>query len=466
MDNKKTKKSNKRIMHWHLVSIYLVAYDVLAVTAAYLLALLVRFDFSFTRIPVVYLQPWEYFAPIYAIGCILVFWRCRLYKSIWRFASFKELQRITVATIITTIFHIVGVTFVLHAVIKNTEYTMDRMPFSYYIMGAIFQVLLITAVRFSYRFVLLLRASNSKNSYSRVLLIGAGSAGQLLSRDVKRTADMKEQIVAFIDDNKNKWGRDIDGVPVVGGRESIRETVRRLDVDKIYIALPSISAKERKKIIDICRETDCEIMNLPGMYQLALGDVSVSSLRKVDVEDLLGREPVKMNSKEVQNYLSGKTVLITGGGGSIGSELCRQVASVPDLKQLIIFDVYENNAHAIKLELIDKYPELNLVTLIGSVRNSRRVKKLFEEYRPDIVFHAAAHKHVPLMEDSPCESIKNNVMGTYFTAFAAMAYNCEKFVLISTDKAVNPVNIMGTGLILRTRIRNHLSFQRIPGMAC
>lgn len=443
MDNKKSMKRNKRIMHWHLVSIYLVTYDVLAVTAAYLLALLVRFDFSFSRIPIVYLQPWEYFAPIYAIVCILIFWRCRLYKSIWRFASFKELQRITVATIITTIFHIAGITLMLHAVIKNTEYTMDRMPISYYIMGAIFQALLITIVRFSYRFVLLLRASNSKKSYSRVLLIGAGSAGQLISRDVKRTADMKEQIVAFIDDNKNKWGRDIDGVPVVGGRESIIETVRRLDVDKIYIALPSISAKERKKIIDICRETDCEIMNLPGMYQLALGDVSVSSLRKVDVEDLLGREPVKMNSKEVQNYLSGKVVLITGGGGSIGSELCRQVASVPDLKQLIIFDVYENNAHAIKLELIDKYPELNLVTLIGSVRNSRRVKKLFEEYRPDIVFHAAAHKHVPLMEDSPCESIKNNVMGTYFTAFAAMAYNCEKFVLISTDKAVNPVNIMG-----------------------
>ena len=449
MDNKKKMKRNKRIMHWHLVSIYLAAYDVLAVTAAYLLALLVRFDFSFTRIPIVYLQPWEYFAPIYAIGCILIFWRCRLYKSIWRFASFKELQRITIATIVTTIFHIVGITLMLHAVIKDTEYTMTRMPFSYYIMGAIFQVILITAVRFSYRFVLLLRASKGKKSYNSVMLIGAGSAGQLILRDIRRTSSvnsnsaMEERVVAIIDDNKNKWGRDIDGVPVVGGRASIIETARRLDVDKIYIALPSISAKERKKIIDICRQTDCVIMNLPGMYQLALGDVSVNSLKKVDVEDLLGREPVQMNSKEVQNYLSGKTVLITGGGGSIGSELCRQVASVPDLKQLVIFDVYENNAHAIKLELMDKYPELNLVTLIGSVRNSRRVKKLFEEYRPDIVFHAAAHKHVPLMEDSPCESIKNNVMGTYFTAFAAMAYNCEKFVLISTDKAVNPVNIMG-----------------------
>lgn len=449
MDNKKTKGRNKKIMHWHLVSIYLVAYDFLAVTAAYFLALLIRFDFSFSRIPIIYLIPWEYFAPLYAVGCILIFWCCRLYNSIWRFASFKELQRITVATIITTLFHIVGITLALHVVTKGTEYTMDRMPISYYIMGAIFQALLITVVRFSYRFVLLLRASKDKKSYNSVILIGAGSAGQLILRDIRRSSlvdnhsAMEERVVAFIDDNRNKWGRDIDGVPVVGGRESIIETARRLDVDKIYIALPSVSAKERKKIIDICRETDCEIMNLPGMYQLALGDVSVNSLRKVDVEDLLGREPVKMNSKEVQSYLSGKTVLITGGGGSIGSELCRQVASVPDLKQLIIFDVYENNAHAIKLELMDKYPELNLVTLIGSVRNSRRVKRLFEEYRPDIVFHAAAHKHVPLMEDSPCEAIKNNVMGTYFTAFAAMAYNCEKFVLISTDKAVNPVNIMG-----------------------
>lgn len=215
MDNKKAKTRNK-IMHWHLVSFYLVAYDLIAVTAAYFLALLIRFDFSFSRIPIIYYQPWLYFAPLYALLCILVFWVCRLYNSIWRFASFKELQRITVASIITTIIHIVGVTIVLHGLVQNTEYTVSRMPYSYFIMGAILQAFLITAIRFSYRFILLLRASNSKKSYSRVLIIGAGSAGQLLSRDVKRTADMREQIVAFIDDNKNKWGRDIDGVPVVG----------------------------------------------------------------------------------------------------------------------------------------------------------------------------------------------------------------------------------------------------------
>ena len=449
MDNNNSKTSNKGITHWCIVPVYLTAYDFLAVTVAYFLALLIRFDFSFSSIPIDYLLPWEYFAPIYAIACVLIFWRCRLYKSIWQFASFTELERITLATVLTTVIHVVGITMVIRLIVPNTEYTLTRMPYSYFIMGAIFQYVLITGVRFSYRFILLLRESRSRKSASRVMLIGAGSAGQMILRDIRRTSmthtksGMDEQVVCFIDDNKNKWGREVDGVLVYGGRDKILTAVEDLGVTKIYIALPSVSAKERKKILDICKQTDCEIKNLPGMYQLASGDVTVNSLKKVDVEDLLGREPVKMNSKEVSNFLSGKTVLITGGGGSIGSELCRQVASVPDLKQLIIFDVYENNAHAIKLELNDKYPDLNLVTLIGSVRNSRRVNQLFEEYRPDVVFHAAAHKHVPLMEDSPCEAIKNNVMGTYFCAYAAMAYNCEKFVLISTDKAVNPVNVMG-----------------------
>ena len=442
---KKEKKNNGilGIEHWKQISLYLVIYDVLAVTLSYFLALLLRFDFKFSTIPTVYLQPWEYFAPLYAVICIVVFWRLKLYRSIWRFASFTELERITVATIITTIIHIIGVTITLHILLKNSLFTVSRMPISYYVMGAVFQAVLITAIRFSYRFILLLRASRDNKAASRVMLIGAGSAGQILQRDIRRTKGMDEEVVCFIDDNKNKWGREVDGTPVIGGRKKIKETVLSMNIDKVYVALPSISAKERKKILDICKETDCEIMNLPGMYQLALGDVTVNSLKKIEVEDLLGREPVKMNSKEVRNFLDGKVVLITGGGGSIGSELCRQVAKAPGLKQLIIFDVYEHNAHAIKLELMDKYPDLDLVTLIGSVRNSRKIKQVFHDYRPDIVFHAAAHKHVPLMEDSPCEAIKNNVMGTYFTAYAAMAYNCEKFVLISTDKAVNPVNIMG-----------------------
>ncbi|MBR0456985.1 MAG: polysaccharide biosynthesis protein [Firmicutes bacterium] len=426
-----------------MVSFYLVAYDVVAVTLSYFLALLIRFDFQFSRIPTVYFQPWAYFAPVYAAIAIVVFWRLRLYNSIWRFASFKELERVTLATVITTIIHIVGVTIVLNVIVHDSGYTLGRMPISYYVMGAMIQFMLTTGVRFSYRYILLLRSSKQKENLNRIALVGAGAAGRELLADLRRSPQIEEQVVCFIDDNKNKWGRDIDGIPVVGGRDSIIETVRDMSINKIYIALPSVSARERKRIIDICRQTDCEIMNLPGMYQLALGDVTVSSLRKVDVEDLLGREPVKMNSREVRESLEGKVVLITGGGGSIGSELCRQVAKAPGLKQLIIFDIYENNAHAIKLELMDKYPDLDLVTLIGSVRNSRKLKQVFHDYKPDIVFHAAAHKHVPLMEDSPCEAIKNNVMGTYYTAFAAMAYDCEKFVLISTDKAVNPVNIMG-----------------------
>lgn len=436
-------KRQFRIEHWMVVAGFLVIYDVLAVSLAYFFALLLRFDLRFSAIPPAYLATWEYFAPIYAAVCIAVFWAFRLYRSIWRFASYTELKRITLATILTSLIHILGSILTINLVVTEWHEGVFRMPVSYYLFGTILQFVFVLGIRFSYRFVLLMRASRDKENSARVMLIGAGAAGQVLLRDIRRTGEMKEQVVCFIDDNQNKWNREVDGIPVVGGRESITEAVKRFNVDKIYIALPSISAKERKKIIDICRETDCEIMNLPGIYQLALGDVTVNSLKKVDVEDLLGREPVKMNSKEVRDYLAGKTVLVTGGGGSIGSELCRQVAKVPDLKRLIIFDIYENNAHAIKLELMDEYPDLDLITLIGSVRNSRRVKQVFEEYRPDIVFHAAAHKHVPLMEDSPCEAIKNNVMGTYFTAYAAMAYDCEKFVLISTDKAVNPVNIMG-----------------------
>lgn len=358
MADNNSKKRIGKLEHWNKIAIILGCYDAVAVTMAYFLALLVRFDFAISRIPVVYLHGWAAFAPFYAVICILVFRLARLYRSIWRFASFTELVRVMQATLFTTVIHIIGVTISINTIVKGTDYTLNRMPFSYYILGAFFQFVLILGIRFSYRFVLLLRASRDGKAASNIMIIGAGSAGQMILRDIRRTSAMNEhsgmdeRAVCFIDDNKNKWDRDVDGVPVAGGRESIVDSVYKYKVDKIYIALPSIAAKERKKIIDICRETDCEIKNLPGMYQLALGDVSVSSLKKVDVEDLLGREPVKMNSKEVRSFLSGKTVLITGGGGSIGSELCRQVAKVPDLKRLIIFDVYENNAHAIKLELM------------------------------------------------------------------------------------------------------------------
>ena len=274
------------------------------------------------------------------------------------------------------------------------------------------------------------------------MLIGAGAAGRLILRDIRSAQETNDKVVCIIDDNPNKWNRYIDGVPIVGGRDDILKNVEKYHVSKIYLAIPSASAENKRDILNICNETGCELRQLPGMYQLVLGEVSVSAMKEVSVEDLLGREPIRADLQEVYAFVNGKTVLVTGGGGSIGSELCRQIAGHAP-KQLIIFDVYENNAYDIQLELREKYPHLNLEVLLGSVRDSRRMFQIFDEYRPQIVYHAAAHKHVPLMEDSPCEAIKNNAIGTYKTAYAAMLHGCERFVLISTDKAVNPTNIMG-----------------------
>ena len=274
------------------------------------------------------------------------------------------------------------------------------------------------------------------------MLVGAGDAGRLILRDIQTAAEVQEQVVCIIDDDKNTWRRFMDGVEIVGGREMIPEAAEKYQVDKIYVAIPSASMQTRKEILEICAQTDCEIKNLPGVFQLVSGDVTVSHMRDVSVEDLLGREPVKTDLKEVFDFINGKTVLVTGGAGSIGSELCRQIAGHHP-KKLIVLDIYENSAYELQMELKENFPDLNFEVLIASVRDSRKMFQVFEEYRPQIVYHAAAHKHVPLMETVPCEVIKNNAIGTYKTAFAAMAHGCERFVLISTDKAVNPTNIMG-----------------------
>jgi FlaA1/EpsC-like NDP-sugar epimerase len=274
------------------------------------------------------------------------------------------------------------------------------------------------------------------------MLVGAGSAGQMILRDIHNAKELNEKVLCIIDDNSNKWNRFIDGVPIVGGRGDILANVEKYNIDKIYVAIPSATVEEHREILNICSEAGCELKSLPGMYQIVNGDVNVSNMRNVEVEDLLGREPIKVNMDEIFDYLKGKTILVTGGGGSIGSELCRQIAGHSP-RRLIILDIYENNAHAIKLELEDNYPDLDLVVLIGSVRDSRKLEYVFSKYKPDVVYHAAAHKHVPLMEDSPEETIKNNALGTYKTAYAAMMNGCQRFVLISTDKAVNPTNIMG-----------------------
>ena len=424
-----------RLLHWQIISGMLVIYDAIAVNAAYLSALWLRFDCRFSLIPQRFMQPWLHFAPFYTLLCLLIFWRMRLYNTVWRFVSYSELIRVFAASCITTIVHGVVITGVFH-----------RMPMTYYFFGALLQFILVIVVRFSYRLILLLahggKEETERAAYRRVMIIGAGSAGSMILRDINNSHNFGERVVCIIDDEPNKWHRFIDGIPIVGGRESIFSAVEQYHIEKIYVAIPTASAAERRDILSICQETGCELKNLPGMYQLISGQVSVSAMKNVSVEDLLGREPVKADMQEVFDFIHGKQVLVTGGGGSIGSELCRQIAA-HDPGQLIIFDVYENNAYEIQLELREKYPDLNLQVLIGSVRDSRRMFEIFAQYTPQIVYHAAAHKHVPLMEDSPCEAIKNNAIGTYKTAYAAVVHGCERFVLISTDKAVNPTNIMG-----------------------
>ena len=438
LNQKKTnavRYTKKKLEHWQVVSIALAGYDAIAIILSFFLALWFRFDCRYSLIPKEYLGAYFKFIGIYVVFSLFVFLRLRLYNSIWRFASYSELMRMILATAITFVFHCVGITFLFR-----------RMPMSYYFFGIMVQFGLTLAVRFAYRFVLLERSKRKKveeiAKAKKVLLIGGGKAGQIILRDIKTAQELKDIVCCIIDDNPNKWGRYIDGVPIVGGRDDIMSCVERYHIDKIIVALPSATAEEKRDILNICKETGCELKNLPGVYQFLTGEVKVSALRDVAVEELLGRDPIKVNMEEIHEFINGKKVMVTGGGGSIGSGLCREIASY-DPKQLIIFDIYENNAYDIQQELRKKYPNLNLVVLVGSIRDSRRINSVFETYKPDVVYHAAAHKHVPLMEDSPCESIKNNAIGTYKTAYAAMMNGCQRFVLISTDKAVNPTNIMG-----------------------
>lgn len=431
--DKERKMKKKKIEHWQIIALYLIVYDVIAINFAYFFGLWLRFDLHFTNIPAEYMSAFLKFAPIYTVFTIFVFAQLRLYNSLWRFASFSELNRVIVASVITTIFNIVGMTAFI-----------QRMPLSYYIIGSVLQFGLTLMIRFSYRYMNLERGRREKDAkpLHNAMIIGAGAAGQTLIKELKSSGEVKSKACCVIDDNPNKWGRVMEGVPIVGGREDILINVKKYKIDQILFAIPTASAQARREILNICKETDCELKQLPGIFQLANGEVSMSKMRPVAIEDLLGRDTIKVNMEEIFQYLKGKVILVTGGGGSIGSELCRQIAA-HEPKQLIIFDIYENNAYDIEQELRRKYPELNLKVLIGSVRDSKRINQVFETYKPQIVYHAAAHKHVPLMETSPNEAIKNNVVGTYKTAYAALKNGTERFVLISTDKAVNPTNIMG-----------------------
>ncbi len=441
MNEKQKQKYRKpKIAHWQVVNLGLFIYDILAVNVAFFLALWLRFDCHFSEIPEYYLEAYMRFAPIYTIVCLIVFWRARLYRSIWRFASYTELIRVGMATVVTGIVQIGGSTFFCDKEVIN------RMPNSYYVFGIMIQFFAVLGIRFSYRLVLKLRSLQKRRwndaSATNVMIIGAGEAGQIILRELHSSQELNVNVCCIIDDNPNKWNRYIDGVPIVGNRDDILANVQKYHIDRILYAIPSASVENRREILNICKETGCELKTLPGIYQMVNGEVSMSKMQNVSIEDLLGRPPIKADMEQVYEFIHGKKVLITGAGGSIGSVIAQQVAE-HEPEQLILFDMYENNIYEVEQDLKTAYPDLNLVVLIGSVRDSRRINQVFETYKPEVVYHAAAHKHVPLMETSPNEAIKNNAIGTYKTAYAAMMNGCQRFVLISTDKAVNPTNVMG-----------------------
>ncbi len=418
---------NKRVR-----MIILMIADTLAVCMASFLGLFVRFDMNIGRIPVEYSQAATDYLPYYIAITLIIFFLFRMYSTMWSVAGIQEVVHIIGACGLASLVQVAGMML-----------TECRVPRSFFLICFTALCAEEVFIRLSHRIVLTMAASNeNKRAAKRIMIVGAGTSGSVILKEMTTSQLVLGNVVCFIDDDKNKIGKFLNGVPIAGNREAIHRLVKEYRVDEIYIAMPSATARQRKEVIEICRETGCSIKILPGIYQLINGEVSISKLRNVEIEDLLGRDPIRVNLDEIMDYVSGKVVLVTGGGGSIGSELCRQVASHSP-KQLIIFDIYENNVYDIQLELKEKYPELNLEVLIGSVRNTHRMETIFEKYRPDIVYHAAAHKHVPLMEGSPNEAIKNNVFGTYKTAKAADKYGAKRFVLISTDKAVNPTNIMG-----------------------
>ncbi len=414
---------------WVHQAILVAFLDALFVVISYGVALILRFDFSFSSIPEAYRSGYLWSMPFWISATIVVFYAFRLYHSIWRLASISELQMSVAAYIVLLPVYGLGVLFM-----------QLRMPKAYYFMGYIISFCMTTALRFSYRMFQTYfgnREGVGEEEQNRIMVIGGGAAGQTLIRELINSRRLHTKVCCVIDDNPNKIGRVLEGIPIVGDRNDILTMVDRYKINHIIYAIPATTGKNQKEILNICKETRCRLQTVPGVYQLVNGEVSVSKLR-----DLLGRAQVKVNNDEIFRAIRGRKVLVTGGGGSIGSELCRQIAKARP-EQLIIFDIYENNAYEIQQELRRAYPQLNLVVLIGSVRNSNRINQVMHTYKPDIVYHAAAHKHVPLMEESPNEAIKNNVLGTYKTATAAARIGVKKFVLISTDKAVNPTNIMG-----------------------
>lgn len=415
--------------------ILIVIADILAVIIAYGLALLLRFDMRYSKIPKLYIEGYLYYIVLASVLLVCCYVIAKLYRSVWSYAGINEILKTCVASIVACV--LTGVVFSI---------AIMRMPISFYLIGWILVFGFTASIRMMYRLLrrMRIKADNSKGNTERqnIMIIGAGAAGLVLLREYRNSYYLTDKVKIFIDDNAQKWNKYLDGVLIEGGRDKILESVEKYRINKIILAMPSADRKDIRDILEICKETDCQIQTVPGVYQLVNGEVNVSKLRNVEIEDLLGCDPIEVNLDEILGYIKGKTVLVTGGGGSIGSEICTQLAE-HEVGHLIIFDIYENNAYDIQQKLRWNHPELNLTVLIGSVRNTHRINGVMKKYKPDVVFHAAAHKHVPLMEDSPNEAIKNNVFGTYKTASAAGRNHVKKFVLISTDKAVNPTNIMG-----------------------
>ena len=421
-------------MQLNIRRIFLVSFDVISIIIAAYGSLLLRFN---GPIESQYLHRVNILIGSMILIGLAIFITFRLYHSLWQFASIIELKNIIFASIMSAI-----------ANILICELTGNPLPRSCYFLYFLLLVLMVGGSRFIYRFIRLyaarhnIRGRKEQRPLEKVMIIGAGVAGEKVYKEILGSKSIYKEVICFIDDEPSKWNRTIQGVSIYGGRDKIIEAVNKYKIEEIMVAMPSASKRDLIDIFNICKETKCKLKKLPGIYQFINEDVHISDLKEVEIQDLLGRDPIKVNLADIMGYVTDKVVMVTGGGGSIGSELCRQIAANKP-KQLIIVDIYENNAYDIQLELKHNYPELNLETLIASVRNEVKVNKLFEIYHPDIVYHAAAHKHVPLMEDSPNEAIKNNVFGTLNVARAADKYNAQKFILISTDKAVNPTNVMG-----------------------
>lgn len=437
-EEKKQRKQGKqslkeRVESFPQYKVLLIVLDIIFINLSSFLALWLRFNMKISDIELWYVDSIVSAALVNTVGTVLIFAVLKLYSSLWRFASIKELVYVIEGCIASILLNIFFYFFTYKPIFR-----------SYFLLYGASLFLLTCVSRFSYRLVRLLYRSNIHGRHVRnTMIIGAGEACNVVMKELELSTELDARICCVIDDDVKKQGTYIHGVKVVGGRDKILEYAERYAINEIIVAIPSASKVEQRKILAICQQVQgCELKILPGVYQLVNGEVSVSKLRNVEIEDLLGRDPIQITTEKIGRYVSDKVVLVTGGGGSIGSELCRQIAA-NGVRQLIIFDIYENNAYDIQQELKRTYPNLDLVVLIGSVRNGRKVNSVFEKYRPDIVYHAAAHKHVPLMEDSPNEAIKNNVFGTYKVALAADRYKTSKFVLISTDKAVNPTNIMG-----------------------